>query len=106
MSLYGASKAAVISFARGFSLDLLERRIRVNVLSPGTIDTPVFDKFVSAEHVDAVKQMWIDMIPAGRIGQPSDMGKAAVFLASDDSSFVVGTEIIADGGVTNITLFK
>jgi NAD(P)-dependent dehydrogenase (short-subunit alcohol dehydrogenase family) len=106
MSVYGASKAAVISFARGFSLDLLDRKIRVNVLSPGTIDTPVFDKFIPEEQVDAVKQIWIDMIPTGRIGQPSDMGKAAVFLASDESTFVVGTEIISDGGVTNITVFK
>jgi NAD(P)-dependent dehydrogenase (short-subunit alcohol dehydrogenase family) len=106
MSVYGASKAAVISFARGFSLDLLDRKIRVNVLSPGTIDTPVFDKFIPEEQVDAVKKIWTDMIPVGRIGQPSDMGKAAVFLASDESSFVVGTEILSDGGVTNITVFK
>jgi NAD(P)-dependent dehydrogenase (short-subunit alcohol dehydrogenase family) len=100
MSVYGASKAAVISF------DLLDRKIRVNTLSPGTIDTPVFDKFVPEEHVDAAKKMWTDMIPVGRIGDPSDIGKAAVFLASDDSAFVVGTELISDGGVTNITMFK
>jgi NAD(P)-dependent dehydrogenase (short-subunit alcohol dehydrogenase family) len=106
MSVYGASKAAVISFARGFSLDLLDRKIRVNVLSPGTIDTPVFDKFIPEEQVDAVKKIWTDMIPVGRIGQPSDIGKAAVFLASDESSFVIGTEILSDGGVTNITVFK
>jgi NAD(P)-dependent dehydrogenase (short-subunit alcohol dehydrogenase family) len=106
MSVYGASKAAVISFARGFSLDLLERNIRVNTLSPGTIDTPVFDKFVPEGQVDAAKKIWTDMIPAGRIGKPSDIGNAAVFLASDDSSFVVGTELISDGGVTNITMFK
>lgn len=106
MSVYGASKAAVISFARGFSLDLLDRKIRVNTLSPGTIDTPVFDKFIPAEQVDAVKNIWTDLIPAGRIGEPSDIGKAAVFLASDESSFVVGTELISDGGVTNITMFK
>jgi len=67
---------------------------------------PVFDKFIPEEQVDAVKKIWTDMIPVGRIGQPSDMGKAAVFLASDESSFVVGTEILSDGGVTNITVFK
>ncbi|WP_373615913.1 SDR family oxidoreductase [Mucilaginibacter sp. OAE612] len=103
--VYGASKAAVISFARGFSLDLLDRKIRVNTLSPGTIDTPVFDKFFPEEQVNAVKKIWTDLIPAGRIGQPSDLGNAAVFLASDDSTFVVGTELISDGGVTNITMF-
>ncbi|OOQ61630.1 SDR family NAD(P)-dependent oxidoreductase [Mucilaginibacter pedocola] len=106
MSVYGASKAAVISFARGFSLDLLDRKIRVNTLSPGTIETPVFDKFIPEGQVDAVKKIWTDLIPAGRIGEPSDIGNAAVFLASDESSFVVGTELISDGGVTNITMFK
>jgi NAD(P)-dependent dehydrogenase (short-subunit alcohol dehydrogenase family) len=104
MSIYSAAKAAVISFARGFSHDLLSRKIRVNVLSPGTIDTPVFDKFVPAGYVEQVKQQWVKDIPAGRIGQPADIGNAAVFLASDESSFVLGTEILSDGGVTNISL--
>jgi len=106
MSVYSAAKAAVISFARGFSLDLLHRKIRVNVLSPGTIDTPVFDKMLPAEHVDPVKQMWLRQIPAARIGQPSDIGNAAVFLASEESSFLLGTEILSDGGVTNISLMQ
>lgn len=106
MTIYSAAKAAVISLAKGLSLDLLERRIRVNVLSPGTIDTPVFDKFVPEGQVDHVKQLWVNLIPAGRIGQPSDIGKAAVFLASDESSFILGSEILADGGMTNISLMK
>lgn len=106
MSIYGAAKAAVISFAKGFSLDLLSRKIRVNVLSPGTIDTPAFDKMVPQEQVDQVKKMWVDLIPLGRIGQPSDIGNAAVFLASDESSFMLGTEILSDGGVTNISMMK
>jgi len=66
----------------------------------------VFDKFIPEEQVDVAKKIWTDLIPAGRIGDPSDIGKAAVFLASDDSTFVVGTELISDGGVTNITMFK
>lgn len=102
-SVYAAAKAAVIAFARGFSLDLLDRKIRVNVISPGTIDTPVFNKFVPAAYIDQVKKSWVDIIPIERIGQPSDIGKAAVYLASDDASFVVGTEIIVDGGMLNIT---
>jgi NAD(P)-dependent dehydrogenase (short-subunit alcohol dehydrogenase family) len=106
MAIYSAAKAAVISLAKGLSLDLLNRKIRVNVLSPGTIDTPVFDKLVPEEHVDYVKQQWVDMIPAGRIGQPSDIGNAAVFLASDASSFIWGSEILVDGGMTNISLMK
>jgi NAD(P)-dependent dehydrogenase (short-subunit alcohol dehydrogenase family) len=104
MAIYAAAKAAVISLAKGLSLDLLERKIRVNTLSPGSIDTPVFDKLVPQEQLQQVKQVWIDLIPVGRMGLPSEMGKAAVFLASDDSSFIVGTEILADGGMTNISL--
>lgn len=106
MTIYAAAKAAVISLAKGLSLDLLSRRIRVNTLSPGSIDTPVFGKIVPEEHVATVKKMWVDIIPVGRMGSPADMGKAAAFLASDDSAFIVGTELIADGGMTNISLMK
>jgi NAD(P)-dependent dehydrogenase (short-subunit alcohol dehydrogenase family) len=106
MAIYSAAKAAVISLAKGLSLDLLARKIRVNVLSPGTIDTPVFDKLVPKEHVDHVKQQWVDLIPAGRIGKPSDIGNASVFLASDESSFIWGSEILSDGGMTNMSLMS
>ena len=106
MTIYGAAKAAVISLAKGLSLDLLSRRIRVNTLSPGSIDTPVFGKIVPDEQVDFVKKMWVDITPVGRMGTPGDIGKAAAFLASDDSSFIVGTEILSDGGLTNINLMK
>jgi NAD(P)-dependent dehydrogenase (short-subunit alcohol dehydrogenase family) len=78
----------------------------VNTLSPGSIDTPVFGKIVPQEQLEQVKQVWKDLIPVGRMGLPSEMGKAAVFLASDDSSFIVGTEILADGGMTNISLMN
>jgi NAD(P)-dependent dehydrogenase (short-subunit alcohol dehydrogenase family) len=106
MTIYAAAKAAIISLAKGLSLDLLSRQIRVNTLSPGSIDTPVFGKIVPQEQVDQVKQVWTNLIPIGRMGSPADMGKAAVFLASDDSSFVVGTELLSDGGMTNISLMK
>jgi NAD(P)-dependent dehydrogenase (short-subunit alcohol dehydrogenase family) len=106
MTIYAAAKAAIISLAKGLSLDLLSRQIRVNTLSPGSIDTPVFGKIVPQEQVDQVKQVWTNLIPVGRMGSPADMGKAAVFLASDDSSFVVGTELLSDGGMTNISLMK
>ncbi|HEU0228831.1 MAG TPA: SDR family oxidoreductase [Arachidicoccus soli] len=102
LSLYGAAKAAVISFAKGFSLDLLDRKIRVNVLSPGTVDTPVFGKFIPEEQLEVVKKQFVDGIPIGRIGQPSDIGKTAVFLASDDSLFMIGNEILVDGGSVNL----
>jgi NAD(P)-dependent dehydrogenase (short-subunit alcohol dehydrogenase family) len=106
LSLYGAAKAAVIHFAKGFSLDLLDRKIRVNVVSPGTVETPVFAKFIPEEQVEIVKKMWVDGIPLGRIGQPSDIGKTAVFLASDESSFMLGNEILVDGGSVNLAPFK
>jgi NAD(P)-dependent dehydrogenase (short-subunit alcohol dehydrogenase family) len=106
MTIYGAAKAALVSLAKGISLDLLSRNIRVNTLSPGSINTPVFAKLVPQEQLDSVKQMWVDLIPVGRQGLPSDIGRAAAFLASDDSAFIVGTEILSDGGMTNISLMK
>jgi NAD(P)-dependent dehydrogenase (short-subunit alcohol dehydrogenase family) len=98
--LYGAAKAAVIFFTKSFSNDLLERKIRVNVITPGTTDTPAFDKFVPTEQIEAVKTHFEGVMPIGRIGQPSDIGKTAVFLASDDSSFLLGAELLVDGGMT------
>jgi NAD(P)-dependent dehydrogenase (short-subunit alcohol dehydrogenase family) len=98
--LYGAAKAAVIFLAKAFSNDLLDRKIRANVITPGTTDTPAFDKFVPAEQIEAVKQHFAEIMPIGRIGQPSDIGKTAVFLASDDSSFMLGAELLVDGGMT------
>ena len=102
-TLYGAAKAAVIYFAKGFSSDLLDRKIRANVITPGTTDTPAFDKFVPAEQIEALKQQFAAEMPIGRIGQPSDIGKTAVFLASDDSSFMLGAELIVDGGMTYLS---
>jgi NAD(P)-dependent dehydrogenase (short-subunit alcohol dehydrogenase family) len=99
-TLYGAAKAAVIYLAKGFSSDLLDRKIRANVITPGTTDTPAFDKFVPAEQMEAVKKHFADQMPIGRIGQPADIGKTAVFLASDDSSFMLGAELLVDGGMT------
>lgn len=102
-TLYGAAKAAVIYLAKGFSSDLLDRKIRANVITPGTTDTPAFDKFVPAQQMEAVKKHFADQMPIGRIGQPSDIGKAAVFLASDDSSFILGAELLVDGGMTYLS---
>ncbi|MFL5744361.1 MAG: SDR family NAD(P)-dependent oxidoreductase [Niastella sp.] len=102
-TLYGAAKAAVIYLAKAFSSDLLDRKIRANVITPGTTDTPAFDKFVPAEQMEAVKKHFADQMPIGRIGQPSDIGKTAVFLASDDSSFMLGAELLVDGGMTYLS---
>ncbi|QDK80462.1 glucose 1-dehydrogenase [Spirosoma sp. KCTC 42546] len=102
-TLYGAAKAAVIFLAKGLSSDLLDRKIRANVITPGTTDTPAFDKFVPAEQIEAVKKHYAGVMPIGRIGQPADIGKTAVFLASDDSSFMLGAELLVDGGMTYLS---
>jgi NAD(P)-dependent dehydrogenase (short-subunit alcohol dehydrogenase family) len=91
--IYNATKAAVRSFARTWTVDLKSRKIRVNVLSPGTIDTGVFVG-VPKE----VKDQFVSLIPMGRIGQPHEIATAALFLASDDSSFITGIELFVDGG--------
>jgi NAD(P)-dependent dehydrogenase (short-subunit alcohol dehydrogenase family) len=102
-TLYGAAKAAVIFFAKAFSSDLLGRKIRVNVITPGTTDTPAFEQFVPAEQIEAIKTHFAGEMPIGRIGQPADIGKTAVFLASDDSSFMLGAELLVDGGMTYLS---
>jgi NAD(P)-dependent dehydrogenase (short-subunit alcohol dehydrogenase family) len=96
-SVYCASKAAVRSFARTWTVDLKERKIRVNVLSPGSIDTASLDVLPK----EAVAQI-IAGTPAGRLGQPDEVAKAALFLASDDSSYVTGIELFVDGGTAQI----
>jgi NAD(P)-dependent dehydrogenase (short-subunit alcohol dehydrogenase family) len=94
-SVYDATKAAVRSFARGWILDLKGRDIRINVLSPGHIDTPGLAELMSDEQ----KTEAVSHVPLGRLGTPDDMAKVAVFLASDDSAYVNGIELFADGGV-------
>jgi len=94
---YSASKAAVRSFARTWLVELKDRNIRVNVLSPGTIDTPILDRF-SPE----VKESFRKAIPRGQMGRPEEIATAALFLASGDSSFVNGIELFVDGGTAQI----
>jgi len=94
-SVYDATKAAVRSFARSWIMDLKGRGIRVNVLSPGHIDTPGLSALMSDEQKVGV----VANVPLGRLGTPDDIGSVAVFLASDDSSYVNGVELFADGGV-------
>jgi len=102
-SVYSATKAAVRSLARSLSAELLPRGIRVNVLSPGPIETPIFNRMGLPEA--DLKQMAENihsMTPIGRFGAPEEMAKAALFLASSDSSYVVGAELVADGGVSQL----
>jgi NAD(P)-dependent dehydrogenase (short-subunit alcohol dehydrogenase family) len=97
-SVYNAAKAAVRSFARTWIVDLKGRDIRVNVLSPGYTDTPGLSHFVT----DQEKAAMVASVPLGRLATPDDLGKAAVFLASDDSAYVTGIELFVDGGAAQI----
>ncbi|MCC3159899.1 glucose 1-dehydrogenase [Hymenobacter sp. 15J16-1T3B] len=102
-SVYSASKAAVRSFARTWTLDLQARRIRVNAISPGPIDTPGLSGLGTDEaQAQQIKSYLASTVPLGRLGQPEEVGKALVFLASDDSSFVAGTELFVDGGMAQV----
>jgi NAD(P)-dependent dehydrogenase (short-subunit alcohol dehydrogenase family) len=103
LSVYSATKAAVRSFARTWTSDLKGRKIRVNVISPGPIETPGVDNLVKteAERNEMVKGL-ISAVPLGRVGRPDEIAKAAVFLASADSSFVTGVELFVDGGMAQI----
>ena len=103
MSVYSASKAAVRSLARTLSAELLPRKIRVNALSPGAIETPLWGRIgLDEQEVDEMAAGIGSKIPMGRFGNSNEMAKAALFLASDDSSYVVGAELVADGGMTQL----
>lgn len=100
-SVYGASKAALLSLARNLSSELIGRGIRVNAISPGPIETPLYSKLgLSAADLKHVSEMLQNQVPAKRFGKPSEIANAAVFLASDESSFTVGSELIIDGGLS------
>jgi NAD(P)-dependent dehydrogenase (short-subunit alcohol dehydrogenase family) len=102
-SVYSATKAAVRSFARTWTTDLKERGIRVNAVSPGSIDTPgARDLLASSEVGEKRKEMIAESVPLGRFGTPDETAKAVVFLASDDSSYVTGTELFVDGGFAQV----
>jgi len=102
-SVYNATKAALRSFARSWTVDLKERKIRVNVVSPGPIETPGLTGLASNdEELAQIRAGLTASVPLGRIGTPDEIAKAVVFLASDDSSFVAGVELFVDGGMAQI----
>ena len=102
-SVYSATKAAVRSFARTWTTDLKARKIRVNSISPGPIDTPIFGKTgLTAEQANQFKQALPGMVPMGRMGTSEEIAKAALFLASDDSSFITGIDLAVDGGFAQV----
>jgi len=102
-SVYAATKAAVRSFARTWTTDLKERRIRVNAVSPGSTDTPGLSQLLaSTDSGQQRSKMISNTVPLGRLGTPDEIAKAVVFLASDDASYITGTELFVDGGFAQV----
>ncbi len=102
-SVYSATKAAVRSFARTWTVDLRHRKIRVNAISPGPIDTPIFGNLLqNEEQSEQFKKNIVNTVPMGRMGSPHEVAKAVSFLASDDSSYITGIELFVDGGLAQI----
>ena len=102
--VYAATKAALRSFARTWAVDLKDRHIRVNVVSPGTVITPGYtnELGLSDEQIEQIKAQTAATAPLGRAGRPDEIAKAVLFLASDDSSYVTGIELYVDGGMAQI----
>jgi NAD(P)-dependent dehydrogenase (short-subunit alcohol dehydrogenase family) len=103
-SVYSATKAAVRSFARTWSVDLKDRKIRVNAVSPGTVITPGYKDALglTGEQIEGMKAQAAAASPSGRAGTPEEIASAVLFLASDDASFVNGTELYVDGGMAQV----
>src|SRR5919106_1916744 len=102
-SVYSASKAAIRSMARSLSADLVGRGIRVNVISPGPVATPIFDRAgLTSQESKALREQIQSNVPLGRFGEPREIADLAVFLASSESSFMVGAELVADGGLSQL----
>jgi NAD(P)-dependent dehydrogenase (short-subunit alcohol dehydrogenase family) len=103
-AVYSGTKSAVRSFARTWAAELKDRRIRVNTLSPGPTETPMLERAAggSKEAGVAMREMLTKMVPLGRIGQPAEIAAAVLFLASSDSSFVTGIDLVVDGGFSQL----
>jgi NAD(P)-dependent dehydrogenase (short-subunit alcohol dehydrogenase family) len=102
-STYSASKAALRSFARTWTNELKDRKIRTNVLSPGAVETPMFNgQFPSQDSAAEARKQITSLTPLNRLGRPEEIAAAALFLASDESSFVAGIDLPVDGGLTAV----
>jgi NAD(P)-dependent dehydrogenase (short-subunit alcohol dehydrogenase family) len=101
-SVYSATKAAARSFARGWTVDLQDRHIRVNAVSPGPVETPGLNRLVPADKKEEVHGHIASSIPLGRLGRSEEIAKTVAFLASDEASFIAGSEIFVDGGSAQI----
>jgi len=102
ISVYSATKGAVRSFARTWTNELRDRRIRVNAISPGHIDTPIFENWQKGEALTRMKDELAKTVPQGRLGDPDEIAKVVAFLASDEASYISSIELFVDGGVAQI----
>lgn len=103
LTAYAASKAAVRSFARGWTAELKERKIRVNAISPGPIVTQTLEKVgLSPEQVAQAVAQFTSEVPLGRRGEPEEIATVVAFLASDESSYITGVDLVVDGGMTQV----
>ena len=102
-TVYGATKAAVVNLAKTLSADLLQRGIRVNVVSPGPIATPILDRMgFSEEETRQLKDRITEQVPLKRFGHPDEIAAAVLYLSSSESAYVVGTELVVDGGMIQL----
>ncbi len=102
-SVYSATKAAVRSFARTMAAELAPRNIRVNAVSPGPIETPIYGRLgVPEEQLDAMKDGFVSLVPLGRMGRPEEIATTVLFLASNEASFITGVELCAGGGIAQV----
>src|SRR5262249_114788 len=101
-SVYNATKAALRSFARSWTSDLKDRKIRVNSISPGPIETPIFGKMGLSDEQFRQFSRLVGEVPLGRLGRPEEVASAVLFLASDESSYVTGIDFCVDGGIAQI----
>jgi NAD(P)-dependent dehydrogenase (short-subunit alcohol dehydrogenase family) len=100
---YAATKAALRSFVRTWTTELKDRKIRANLISPGAVETPIIDgQFPTKEGADGAREWFKSIIPLGRLGRPEEIASAALFLASDESSYVAGNDLVVDGGATAV----
>jgi NAD(P)-dependent dehydrogenase (short-subunit alcohol dehydrogenase family) len=103
MSVYSATKAAVRSLARGFSAELIGQGVRVNTISPGPIETPIYGKLgLDQQQLEGMSAQILAKVPSGRFGQPSDIAQAALYLASPASQYMVGEDLLIDGGMARL----
>ena len=100
---YAATKAALRSYVRTWTTELKDRKIRANLISPGVVKTPIIDgQFATKEEPNGARQWFRSIIPIGRLGRPEEIASAALFLASDESSYVLGNDLVVDGGATAV----